>query len=146
MKFEKIHEDHRGSIHAITGDPLIHPEVSFLETKTGLMRGGCIHNINSEHLVVIQGEIVYFWKPDGCCFGGEGTSIHPKDIERDSRKNCYTILKTGQTITIDPNIPHYIHSITDSIIMEWGCTEEEKKAKHEEFRKIVLDHNEGLTK
>jgi len=126
MELNKIHEDNRGSIHALTGDPLVHPEVSFLSTKSGLMRGGCIHRINSEHLCVIEGMIEYYYR-----------------LPNDENIKCQ-IMINGQSITIPPNTPHYMLSVSDSIIAEWGCEIEEKAEKHEEFRKIVLDHN--LTK
>lgn len=128
MNLNKIHEDNRGSIHAITGDPLVHPEVSFLHTKTGLARGGCIHRKNFEHLVVIEGMVEYYYR-----------------LPEETEIKC-AVLITGQSITIPPNTPHYMISFSDSIIAEWGCEVEEKQEKHEEFRKIVLNHNERLTK
>lgn len=124
MEINKIHEDHRGSIHSITGLPLKFEEVSFLETKAGLARGGCIHRKNSEHLCVIQGEIEYVYQLP------------------DDEDPYYLRMSVGDAITIPPNTPHYMISVTDSIIAEWGCEIEEKKEKHLEFRKIVLDHNE----
>ena len=119
MDLNKIHEDQRGVIYSIVGDPITYEEVSFLSTKAGLARGGCIHNENSEHLCVIQGEISYFYRLPG---------------ETDMR--CVS-LTAGQGITVPPCTPHYMVSITDSIIMEWGCKISEKQEKHAELRAIV---------
>lgn len=126
MELNKIHEDNRGSIHAITGNPLVHPEVSFLHTKAGLARGGCIHRINTEHLTVIEGMVEYYYRLP------------------DEKKIRCIILSNGEGISIPPNTPHYMISLNDSIIIEWGCDPSEKKEKHEEFRKIVVAHNEKL--
>ena len=134
MKLDHIFTDRRGSIHAVTGEPLNVPEVSFLETKAGLMRGGCIHSENCEHLTVIEGEIIYYWR---------GHSNRDWQVWN-NEYGCFGLtLKRGESITIDRNVPHFMLSVTDSVIIEWGCTEEEKKAKHEYFREIVLKHNEG---
>lgn len=124
MKLDKIHEDHRGSIYSVTEQPLTRPEVSFLSTKAGLMRGGCIHRKNSEHLCVIEGEIKYVYSHN-----------------EDGREPIVANLKAGETITIPPNTPHYMLSITNSVIIEWNCEIEEKQEKHATYRKIVLDHN-----
>lgn len=124
MQLQKIHEDIRGIIYSLTGNPLTFEEVSFLYTKKGLARGGCFHAINPEHLTVIQGTIEYYYRLPN------------------TEEIIKVLLNEGQSITIPPKTPHYMISIADSIILEWGCTVEEKQKKHEEFRKIVLDYNE----
>lgn len=128
MELNKIHEDKRGAIFSVTGKIMVHEEVSFLQTNMGFARGGCIHRIHAEHLTVIEGHIDYYYR-----LPNENDIF----VER---------MKAGESITIPPNTPHYMISITDSIIAEWGCQVEEKQEKHEEFRKIVMAHNEDLTK
>lgn len=123
MKIDKIHSDDRGFIFAITGEPLTLPEVSFLSTKAGIARGGCIHYKNTEHLCVIEGTIEYYLRLAN---------------ETETRK---VVLTAGQSVSIPPATPHYLISISDSVVMEWGCEISEKKDKHEEFRKIVMEIN-----
>lgn len=124
MKLNKIHEDNRGQIFAITETPLTVPEVSFMSCHAGMSRGGCIHRKNSEHLCVIEGVMNYYYGED----------------------MRHVTLKPGQGITIPPNTPHFMLALTDCVFIEWGCEEEEKKEKYESYRKIVNDINSGLTK
>lgn len=116
-----IQEDIRGSIHSVVG--LIScPEVSVFKTNKGFARGGCVHSKSQEHLCVIEGEIEYHYEN----LFGVRLILH---------------LDVGRSITIEPNTPHYFVSKTDSIVMEWGPSMEEKQAHHERFRKEVLEHN-----
>ena len=62
MKIEKVHSDSRGSIYSITGEPIKLEEYSLLETKANIMRGGCLHKKHSETIVVLEGEISYFYR------------------------------------------------------------------------------------
>lgn len=119
MQLQKIHEDKRGEIYSLTGSPLNYPEVSFLTCKAGFSRGGCIHSEHSEHLVVIEGVINYYYDTD----------------------LKHITLHTGQAFTIEPNTPHFIVALKDSIIAEWGCNTEEKAGKYAPFRKLVEDIN-----
>lgn len=125
MKLEHIHSDNRGCIYSVTEKPLSSPEVSFLSTKKGIARGGCIHYKNYEHLCVIEGTIEYYFRL-------------PNETEISN-----VILSTGQTISIPPATPHYLISLTDSIVIEWGCDLDEKKEKYEPFRRIVNEINES---
>ena len=119
MKIDNIHSDDRGFIKAITGELKSCPEIAIMKTSAGKCRGGCIHRKSKEHLCVIEGVINYV-------YGDEQTHV---------------MLKPGQSITIEPNTPHYFLSLTDSIIIEWGAQLEEKQEKHEAFRKIVMEIN-----
>jgi len=118
MELNSIHNDNRGSINVLVGDLTTVPEVTIFRTKAGYARGGCIHMKSREHLVVIEGMIEYFHTDQ---WGGS--------LKR--------IFLSGNSITIQPAIPHYYVSKTDSIVMEWGPLLEEKKGKHEAFRAIV---------
>lgn len=126
MNLNKIHEDNRGSIHIITDDLINLKEITVIKTKAGIMRGGCIHRNNIEHLCVVEGHIQYFYR------WPETTEIF------------FSPLGPGQTISIPINTPHYFLSLTDSVVIEWGPDPSEKQEKHEEFRNIVLAHNAKL--
>lgn len=115
MELTKIHSDTRGSISILTGDLQSFEEVTIFKTNKGLCRGGCIHQKNDEFCCVIEGTISYVI--------GDLNNKH--------------ILNAGETIKIPKNTPHYFLSLTDSIVLEWGATAEEKKVKHPQFREIV---------
>lgn len=120
MELKKIHADDRGEIYILTG-LVVFPEVTCFRTKDGYARGGCIHNINSENICVIEGEIVYVW----------GENKREK------------LLVAGESMTIEKGTPHYYFSETDSLVLEWGATPEEKIEKHKEFREIVDNINKN---
>lgn len=119
MKLFKVNEDKRGQIYTLAGFKTF-PEVAMLITKKGYSRGGCVHNIHDEFVTVLEGEVYYYV--------GE---------ERKFLK-----LQQGDNITIPKATPHYLYSVTDSTILEWGATLEEKNTKHKEFREIVNKINE----
>lgn len=119
MKINNIHSDNRGFIKALTGDLQTCPEIAIMKTNAGCARGGCIHRKNKEHLCVLEGSIEYV-------YGDE---------------NVHVMLQQGQSITIEPNTPHFFLSLSDSLVAEWGATLEEKQEKHTAFRKIVMEIN-----
>jgi len=113
MKLDTIHKDRRGSICLVTGDLKQFQEVTIFHTRQGFARGGCIHAKNCEYTTVIEGAVRY--------------KIGSKD----------RILTCGQTMVIPKNTPHYFISLTNSVVIEWGATPEEKSEKHLATRKIV---------
>lgn len=119
MKFQTVHEDNRGTVALLTGGLVTVEEVTVFTTKHGYARGGCVHSEHDEHCVVIEGDVWYF----------VGTDAHS------------TILKAGDTLLIPKNTPHFFLSITDSVVLEWGATVEEKRCKHLPMRKIVMRIN-----
>lgn len=119
MNLELIHQDKRGTISTVKSELLGHPEVTIFTTKKGLARGGCIHNKSDEYACVISGKIEYVI---------------------DGR---HYLMFDGDAVTIKRGEPHYFISLTDSVVLEWGATEEEKKYKHEVYRKIVDGINEN---
>jgi mannose-6-phosphate isomerase-like protein (cupin superfamily) len=120
LQINKINEDERGAIYLIEGDDLQwHDEITLFVTKRGYARGGCIHKISNEHCLVLEGIITYIIGDDG-----------PEKMNK------------GTTAFIPKNTPHYFISNTDSIVIEWGATPEEKVDKHPQFRKRVEHINE----
>ena len=118
MKLKNIHSDNRGAINILTGDMKL-DEVTVFNTNAGYARGGCIHEINDEYTVVIEGEVIY-------CIGGKNITV-----------------KKGDSLIIPKNTSHYFISVTDSLVLEWGATPEEKKKKHAKSRQIVDNFNKG---
>jgi mannose-6-phosphate isomerase-like protein (cupin superfamily) len=122
MELKQINKDKHGFINLLLGDEILnYPEITIFKTEAGMSRGGCFHEFSREHLVVIEGAIRYVYEENG--------------------EEKHIVLADGQMITIPPATPHYFISLTDSIVIEWGPTLEEKQAKHEKYRKIVLDIN-----
>jgi mannose-6-phosphate isomerase-like protein (cupin superfamily) len=119
MRLENIHKDHRGSIFLLLDGIGQFCEVTIFKTNRGAARGGCVHNIHDEFCCVIDGEVKYVI--------GE--------------KICF--LSAGRTVMIKKGTPHYFISTTDSIVMEWGASSDEKKNKHPRFRAIVDSINKG---
>lgn len=118
LNLEQIHKDERGEINLLKG-MMQYPEITLFTTKKGFARGGCIHKINTEFNVVLEGEIKYL--------------IGQKEI----------LMKAGDTAIIPKNTPHYFISLTDSLVAEWGCNPEEKVEKHKEFREMVDNINKN---
>lgn len=116
MKLKQIHKDFRGTIDIINGLDK-YPEVTVFKTKAEHARGGCIHKDNEEFVCVIEGIIEYY-------SGEERRRLFP-----------------GDSFHIPKNTPHYFISMTDSTVLEWGATEEEKQEKHDKFRRIVDEIN-----
>jgi mannose-6-phosphate isomerase-like protein (cupin superfamily) len=117
-KVEKVNEDNRGSIHTISGILDDGKEITILVTRKGYARGGCIHGINDEHVVVLDGSVKYWIGDD-----------HPE------------MLYKGMTTVVPFNSKHMLVSQTDSIVMEWGKTKEEVDKKDVEMKKKVDEIN-----
>lgn len=125
MQIKKIYDDERGKIFIIKGDLKEHEEITIFTTKKGYARGGCIHEINDEYCIVLEGSITYY--------------IDKKTVP-------YRKMNRGLSVKIPKNTPHYFVATSDCIVMEWGATEKEKQNKHKEFRIIVDDINERQKK
>lgn len=117
MELKRIHADYRGSIDLLEGNEFHFDEVTVFYTVEGMARGGCIHPYNDEYTTVIDGWVEYVI--------GEKTYR----------------MGVGESIVIPKNTPHYFVSLTDSVVLEWGATPEEKKHKHPRFREIVEKWN-----
>ena len=120
MKLSTIHEDNRGSINLLLDDLRCYDEVTVFKTNRGYARGGCIHKLNDEFCVVIEGMILY--------------QIGIKE----------ELLYPGDSIVIPKKTPHYFESLTDSVVLEWGATPAEKKEKHTAFRRKVDKINDTV--
>jgi mannose-6-phosphate isomerase-like protein (cupin superfamily) len=93
MNFEKVHEDKRGEIYAITGEDELS---NLLVTHKGFARGGCMHK-ETEHFLVVQGQIILH--------------LPYKD----------QIMNAGECVSYPPMTPHFFISLTESIVMESGA-------------------------
>ena len=113
MKSESIQTDKRGRIISVKDDELGCPEIVIFFTKDGFARGGCVHNLNDEYCSVISGKVEY---------------VVGEELK---------IMWAGDSVKIPKGTPHYFVSLGDSVAIEWGATEEEKKVKHTEYRQIV---------
>lgn len=114
LNFERVHEDERGEIYVITGALPEGREITLFTTKAGYARGGCVHRENWERATVIDGGVKYH-------------------IEGMSPKAFWG----GDLITIPAGEAHYFISLTDSVVIEWGATVEEKKEYDPGWRKEV---------
>jgi hypothetical protein len=117
MKLDIVHTDKRGVIASLTDD-LIKHEVAIFTTKAGKARGGCVHDINNEELVVIGGHIELYL------------------VRKDGVKVRFVLIE-GMEFKIKARTPHYYVAVKDSVVMEFGTTIEEKQNKHPRTRKIV---------
>jgi len=118
MKLKELLNDNRGGTYILEDDNLGYPEVAIFYTKQDYARGGCIHRKSDEYLCVISGEIRFFSGDD----------------------NIY--MKSGMILLTPKETPHYFVSLTDSIVMEWGASPEEKKEKYVPFRNMVNKIND----
>jgi len=122
MRFKKIHEDTRGEIAVVLDILPGDRELTIFTTNKGYARGGCVHRHNGEACVVIKGAILYV-------------------IGNNEPLN----LSCGDTCYIEPNTPHYFIALTnETVVLEWGATEEEKKERDPQFRHIVDTINENM--
>lgn len=117
LKLKQIHKDDRGEIYLILGNLKEYEEITLFSTNKGFARGGCIHKINDEFNVVLEGKIRYF--------------VGEKEV----------LMKAGDSLKIPRDTPHYFISLTDSLVSEWGCSPEEKIEKYKPFRDIVDNIN-----
>ena len=118
LSMKKIHEDKRGYIFLVKNLLENNKEFTFLETKKGFARGGCLHP-KDEYVVVLKGKIKLI-------LGNE-------EIE----------LNTGESIKIPANKTHAWVALRRLHPSEWGVTEEEKKERDLELRKIIDKINEA---
>jgi mannose-6-phosphate isomerase-like protein (cupin superfamily) len=118
MKLDMIHSDYRGAIWTLMIDGTEH---TFLKSNKGYARGGCVHKFSIEHVVILEGSVEYH--------------IQGKKIR---------VYKKGQSLSIQPNRPHYFVALENSTVVEWGPSPEEKKEKHPEWRKVVDQINASI--
>lgn len=102
MELKKIHEDKRGFIYIIENLLEGEREFSFLEIKKGFARGGCLHFVD-ENFVLIKGKVKFI------C--GENEDV----------------LTAPASGVIPANQPHAFVALEDSVVSEWGVTTTEKE-------------------
>lgn len=105
-------EDSRGKIFILNIDK---KEYLLLETNKGFKRGGDYHQ-SSQHDIVLKGKINFYYRIDN----------EEKKLE----------MREGQCIAFLENIPHYLESLTDSLVLEWLENDFEKQYD-KVYRKIV---------
>ena len=105
-------EDSRGKLFTLNID---NKEYLLLETKKGFKRGGDYHQ-STQHDIVLKGEVNF-------CHRINGKDIKTKMLE-------------GQSITFPKNVPHYLESLTNSLVLEWLESDFEKQYD-KVYRKIV---------
>jgi quercetin dioxygenase-like cupin family protein len=120
LKLSKVHSDERGEINIIEGDLREEEEITLLSTKKGFARGGCIHRVHDEFFIIFEGVVKYF------------IGDNPPEI-----------FKKGESGVIPKNTPHYLVSIEDSLMAEWGADPEEKKEKDKTSKEIVDEINKN---
>ena len=120
LKLDQIHKDQRGEIYLLKGNLKENKEITIFKTNKGFARGGCIHRLNDESGIVLEGKIQYF-------------------IGKDE-----VFLSKGETMKIPRNTPHCYISLTDSLVMEWGCLPEEKIEKYKPLRDMVDKINKKI--
>lgn len=113
MTITEVNSDKRGKIHILQDSKLGYPELTIFTTRKGFARGGCIHRMSDEYSSIVSGNVVY----------------------RIGDETMY--LGSGDSVVIPRNTPHYFISLTDSTVLEWGATPEEKIEKHKESREVV---------
>ena len=135
LTYKVVNEDERGEI-SVLFDPVEedNKEIAILRTNKGFVRGGCVHNLNDEIVLVVKGKVQYHiitkWKKKN-----PNTLIDGEDHVQ--------ILVGGDKILVPKGKPHYYISLTDSIVIEFGATTPEKQKKHPEIREMVERLNRG---
>lgn len=102
MEFKEVHSDERRTIYA-NSELLDGKEISIITLKEGNAIGGCYHS-SEEYYVVLKGK-VEIWN---------GTQRY--------------IATQGDAGTFLAGRPHSFIAKEDSIVMEYGISEEEKKS------------------
>lgn len=120
--FKLIHEDARGRIWLLNYKD---KEYLLLETKAGYSRGGDYHKTRQID-VVLSGKIV--WIKTGELYAGQ---------DPEEKGDHYQTLEEGDMTVSQPNYPHMMISITDSLVLEWLEIPEAKKSYYLPYRKIV---------
>lgn len=118
LDIKRVNQDKRGEIYVISGDSLPFPELTLLITKQGFARGGCVHENHDEHTIILDGEVTYFKKGRA-----------PSSLKADETQFSGTFNPKG--------VPHYMVSLTNSVVLEWGAPAEEKGKHYKPYRDIV---------
>lgn len=105
-------EDSRGKLFTLN---INKKEYLLLETYKGFKRGGDYHQ-TTQHDVVLKGEINFYYR-----------------IDNEEKK---VNMREGDSISFLENIPHYLESTTDSLVLEWLEGNFEKQYD-KVYRKIV---------
>ena len=125
LEIKKIDQNKQGEIYSLEGDSLPFQDLTILITKQGFARGGSVHNLHDENTVIISGDVTYFKKGRA-----------PEHLTAGEKKFSGTI--------IPKEVPHYFISLSDSIVLEWGVSPEEKAGEYKPYREIVNKINKEV--
>jgi hypothetical protein len=115
MEFKEVHSDERRKIFA-NSELLNGKEISIIKLNKLKAIGGCIHN-----------KLEYFAVISGCVLVCKG-------------KELPEVMLPGESGEFEKGTPHAFIADEDSIIMEWGITEEDKKkSKKDKFLLNVVN-------
>lgn len=114
LKIKKTEEDPRGFVYS--GD-FNNRKFIILSFKKGAPRGGHYHNMKTVHFV----------------FSGS-LELKLKDIEKNKEEK--RIVKSGDTIIVEPGIVHMFTAIEDSLVLELR-EENLETTEYQPYRKIV---------
>jgi len=114
IKFEKIHEDKRGCISRFLFEG---KEYLIIFTRKGFARGGDYHK-SKQYDIILMGKMKFRYK-------NQSWNVEHEEI-----------LKTGQIISFEPNMPHLFIAEEDALLVEW-LEGEFEKSFYEPYRKLV---------
>ena len=119
MKLVKVHSDDRRSIHVLQNLLKDKKEFSIIKLKKNKAIGGCMHN-DKEYYIILEGKVM--------------VRTNNSEIEG----------KMGDGGIFHKNTPHMFIGLEDSIICEFGITEDEKinSPKHIQMLEEVKRLNE----
>jgi quercetin dioxygenase-like cupin family protein len=93
----EIHKDHRGVIADVFFGELIH-HVAKIDSKAGVIRGNHFHALSTQHILITQGSLEYWYK----------------NVDSEGFGSVY-VTKVGDLVTTPPNEVHALR------IGEYGC-------------------------
>jgi len=122
LRLTKVHGDERRDIHVVKNLLPNREEVSIIRLGKHKTIGSCIHNKGDEYFAVIEGKV---------------TVVGSKKDK---------IYKTGESGIFPKLSPHLFYAHEESILMEWGIPEDDKKHQNPKMKNIIIRLNNRLPK
>jgi len=120
LKFEG--EDSRGKVWSFKIGDI---EYILFFTKAGCMRGGDYHS-KRQFNSILQGTVRIILKTQ-------------------TLGDIPMVINEGQSMTVPPNVPHYMKSLDDSWVLEWHELPKTRTI-YEPYRKIIMESLENAKK